>query len=325
MFAYLCFIIALTELSQVIYQKRMAYVQMVLLLVCVGVVLFTHFGAPLTQSFRDRTNTTLRSFESPPTSPQALNSSSPREVELGDAEDGDLTIRGGRMRNWKGGIFSSFTRRRPVRQDSVDSIDCSSLRSPTFTTSPLSPGFEPPRECVRSPPYPRPPSPAIRSSPATPTGTRGREGDGAGEDEWKVFGPNSRVAELKEVHAGGGKQAFQKLPSPLGIYTGEEQGESDEVAAMYDGTEDEDCGERELNHRRRKSESALLTEGRRVGVGGLPSPSVSPPGSPGQRPSTVIEGLSQSQSSQGQSGSSSQPKGHSRANSRYHKKKKGKK
>jgi len=307
----------------------MAYVQMVLLLVCVGVVLFSkssQFDGPLIHSFRDRNNTTLRSFESPPTSPQALSSSSPREVDIDDTEDGDLTIYGGRMRKWKGGIFSSFKRRKPVRQDSVDSIDCSSLQSPTFATPPLSPGFEPSRERPRSPPSSRPQSPIIRSSPATPTGMRGREGDGAGEDEWKVFGPNSRVAELKAAHTGGARQAFQKLPSPLGIYTGEQQqqDENDSGAAMYDGTEDEDCDERELNHRRRKSESAILREGRRARVGGLPSPSVSPPGSPRQRPSTAIGGSSQSQS-QGQPASSSQSNGHSRTNSKHHKKKKGKK
>ncbi|KAF8428686.1 UNC-like C-terminal-domain-containing protein [Tirmania nivea] len=310
--------------DEVIYQKRMAYVQMVLLLVCVGVVLFSkssHFDAPLIQSFRDRNNTTLRSFESPPTSPQVLNSSSPREVDIDDTEDGDLTINGGRMRKWKRGIFSTFTRRKPVRQDSVDSIDCSSLRSPTFATAFLSPGFEPSRERAQSPPSPRPPSPIIRSSPATPTGTRGRQGDGTGEDEWKVFGPNSRVAELKAAHAGSAKQSFQKLPSPLGIYTGEQQDENDAGAAMYDETEDKDRDEEELNHRRRKSESAILRVGRKVGVGGLPSPSMSPSGSPRQRPSTAMGGSSQSQSSQGQPGSQSQSKGHSRANSKHHKKK----
>ncbi|KAF8453797.1 UNC-like C-terminal-domain-containing protein [Terfezia claveryi] len=317
--------------DEVIYQKRMAYVQMVLLLVCVGVVLFSkssHFDAPLIQSFRDRNNTALRSFESPPTSPQALSSSSPRQVDIDDTEDGDLTIHGGRMRKWKGGIFSSFTRKKPVRQDSVDSIDCSSLRSPTFAMSPLSPGFEPSRECARSPPSPRPQGPIMRSSPATPTGIRGREGDGFGEDEWKVFGPNSRVAELKAAHAGGAKQAFLKLPSPLGIYTGEQQqqqqhqDENDAGPATYDGTEDEDCDERELNHRRSKSESAILREGGSARAGGLPSPSVSPPGSPGPRPSTTIGGSSQSL---GEPGSSSLSKGHPRTNSKHHKKKKGKK
>lgn len=317
--------------DEVIYQKRMAYVQMVLLLVCVGVVLFSkssHFDAPLTQSFRDRNNTTLRSFESPPTSPQALRSSSPRQVDIDDTEDGDLTTHGGRMRKWKGGILSSFTRRKPVRQDSVDSIDCSSLRSPTFAISPLSPGFEPSRERARGPPSPRPQGPIIRSSPATPTGIRGREGDGVGEDEWKVFGPNSRVAELKAAHVGGAKQAFLKLPSPLGIYSGEQQqqlqDENDTGAAMYDGTEDEDCDERDLNHRRSKSESAILREEGSATVGGLPSPSVSPPGSPRPRPSTAIGGSSRSQS-QGEPGSSSLSKGHSRTNSKHHKKKKGKK
>ena len=311
---------------QVIYQKRMAYVQMVLLLVCVGVVLFSkssHFDAPLIHSFRDRSNTTFRSFESPPTSPHALSSSSPREADIDDTEDGDLTTHGGRMRKWKGGIFSSFTRRKLVRQDSVDSIDCSSFQSATSAISTLSPGFEPSRERARSPPSPRPQSPIARSSPATPTGMRGTGGDGTEEDEWKVFEPNSRVTELKAAHTRGTKQAFQKLPSPLGIYTGgqQQQDENDSEAIMYTGTGDEDCGERERNHRRRKSESAIRKEGR---VGGLPSPSVSPPGSPRQRPSTAIGGSSQSQS-QGQSGSSSQSKGHSRTNSKYHKKKKGKK
>lgn len=309
----------------------MAYVQMVLLLVCVGVVLFSkssHFDAPLIQSFRDRYNTTLRSFESPPTSPQALNPSSPREADIDDTEDGDLTVRGGRIRKWRGGIFSSFRRRKPVRQDTVDSTDCSSSQSPPFATPLSSQGFELSRERVQSPPSPRPSSSITHSSPATPTGTHCRESDDTGEDEWKVLGPNSRVAELKAVHTGGTRQAFQRLPSPLGIYTGEQQDENSAGEAMYDGTEDEDRDERELNHRRRKSESAILRDGRRPEIGGLPSPSVSPPGSPPgsprQRPSTAIGGSSQPQSSQGQPGSSSQPKGHSRANSKHHKKKKGK-
>lgn len=309
----------------------MSYVQSLLLLVCIVLVLFSrssHFDAPTFHSFRDRTNTSIRIFESPPTSPQALKISSPKEADLEYVEDGDFRIRGGRMRRLKGGIFSSFTRRsKAAREDSMESIDGNSrdsLRSPTFPTSPLSPGFEPSRERARSPPSPRPPSPISRSSPATPTGTRGRDSDG-GEDGWKVFGPNLRVVELKAAHV---KQSFQRLPSPLGIYTGpedekvvEQQEETDvgSRGGVYDGVDEEDCEEREVHHRRRRSESAVQGNGRRVGAGGLPSPSVSPPGSP--RPKTA-QSNTQSQS---QVSSPSQAKGHSRTGSKHHKKKKGKK
>lgn len=207
----------------------------------------------------------------------------------------------------------------------MDSSSGGPLRSPTYATSSLSPGFEPSRERARSPPSPRPPSPISRSSPATPTGTRGRDDDGAEEDGWKAFGPNVRIAELKSEHQAGGRQGFQKLPSPLGIYARPDDGQQLPGVAMdrmYDGTEDE-AEEREFHHRRRKSESAIQGEGRRVGAGGLPSPSVSPPGSP--RPSTAGVGLRGQSQNQSQPGASSQGKSNSRPNSRHHKKKKNKK
>ncbi|KAF8475572.1 UNC-like C-terminal-domain-containing protein [Kalaharituber pfeilii] len=345
--------------DEVIYQKRMSYVHSLLLLVCIALVIFSrssHLDAPLIQSIRGRSGNALRIFESPPNSPEPQRkspaSAGNNDIDDAAADGQELKLRGGVTR-FRQGIISSFTRRR--RSDSIDSIDTgmeSQIRhadDELSITSPTSSALQSPaREATRSPPSPRPSSPISISSPATPTGTRGRDVDGADEDGWKVFGPNLRVAELKAArHAGvAGRhgQGWQRVKSPLGLYdegVGCSGKEEEDVGRkkfdMNDEAEDTDVAEHE--YKRRKSEPTIKgpeAETQTEGVGrpanGLNSPPLSAPGSP--RPHTSA-GSSQSQQSQSQSQSQSQggsqpgqgghTKGHSRTNSRKEKKKKNRK
>lgn len=295
-------------MAQVIFQRRMSYIQSILLLLCIALVLFSkssQLDAPLLHSILDRTSTTLRRFESPPTSPHGLKPSETTDPHLGDGEESDLRIRGGRIRRFHGGIFSSFTRRRPVRQGSIDSVDSATNN---VGTSPLSP---------------RPPSPISRSSPATPTGTRAKESNNERvEDGWAgAFGQNLEVTELKAVH--GASQSWHKSPSPLGLYGGpvsaEEAYDQNAVGEAVSAGHAGKGGEvRECSNKGLVSRSTVQFEETRVHLGGLPSPSVSPPGSPKLG---MTSAQLQLQSSQSQSQSKEQP----RTSPKTHKKKKGRK
>lgn len=317
-------------MAQVIFQKRMSYIQSVLLLLCIALVLFSkssQLDAPLLHSILDRTSTTLRRFESPPTSPDGLKPSRTTDSDLGDGEESDLRIRGGRMRRFHGGIFSSFTRRSHVRHSSIDSVDPATsvgASSHPYAPSPYPPEFQPPREFAKLPLPPQPHSSMSRSSPATPTGTRAKESNRSGEDGWGTFGQNSGTTELKAVH--GTRQTWQKSPSPLGLY-----GEPAPVEELHDQNAmreavfhshvDEGEDVRESNHKGPMSEPEVQVEESRVHLVGLPSPSVSPPGSPKLGPGAMTSTQSQLQSSQSQS----QTREHSRTSSKTHKKKKGRK
>ena len=291
---------------QVIFQRRMSYIQSILLLLCIALVLFSkssQLDAPLLHSILDRTSTTLRRFESPPTSPHGLKPSETTDPDLGDGEESDLRIRGGRIRRFHEGIFSSFTRRRPVRQGSIDSVDSAT----NVGASPLSP---------------RPPSPISRSSPATPTGTRAKESNERAEDRWGgAFGQNLEVTELKAVH--GASQSWHKSPSPLGLYGGPASAEEayDQSAigeAVSGGHADKGEEVRECNNKGLVHGSTVQVEEIRVHLGGLPSPSVSPPGSPKL-------GMTSAQSQLQSSPIQSQTKEQSRTSPKTHKKKKGRK
>ena len=316
-------------MTQVIFQKRMSYIQSVLLLLCIALVLFSkssQLDAPLLQSILDRTSTTLRRFESPPTSPDGLKPSRTTDPDLGDGEESDLRIRGGRMGRFHGGIFSSFTRRRPVRQGSIDSADsAANVGAPPHPNapSPCPPGFQPRRDFTKSPLSPPPSSPISRSSPATPTGTRTKESEGRIEDGWRAFGQNLEATELKALH--GARQSWHKSPSPLGLYEGPapvgEVYDQNAIGEVYDGHVDEGEELGECNRERSVSGSTVQAEERRVHLGGLPSPSVSPPGSPKLGTGAMTSAQLQLQPSQSQP----QVKEHSRTGSKSHKKKKGRK
>ena len=310
----------------------MSYVQSLLLLVCIALVIFsksTQLDAPLIHSVRGRAGTTLRIFESPPSSPPQLkptdSGDGTNENEL-DVNEGDMRIRGGARRSY-GGIFSSFTRRRRARRGSIDSIDYRA-GSPAFAMSPTSPTFPtqlPPREDITSPLSPRSPSPVTRSSPATPTGTRGREAAEAEEDGWRAFGPNMRVAELKAVHTGGSRQGWQKLRSLLGLSedgdTQADKGGCNSGGVFSEIGEEGECSEvpamSEYSYTRRQSEPAFKGEiraGERVG--GLSSPPISPPGSLRASPNPAGTDIPASLSAGAGAAAVGSKKGHSRNSSR---------
>ncbi|KAI5806543.1 UNC-like C-terminal-domain-containing protein [Peziza echinospora] len=344
--------------DEVIYQKRMSYVQSLLLLVCIALVIFTksshlepgsngNMNMPFLHSVRrGRAGAALRIFESPPNSPQqkdggeksptagdGQNDGDEGEEDGEEGQGGSGSLRGGQFptpsrERFRHKLFSPFIRRRPaviVRRDSMDSLGGEGVTSPTSPTATATNkeeegGYyarrerEREREQTQSPDL-RPQSPVMRSSPATPTGTRGRVGEAGGgqqrtgeageegvnEDSWKVFGPNSRVAELKAAHARSGRQ-WKQSPSPLrrldgaggGVLSsssgtsgsgsgkpksvrtlGEDGSEEcvvyadcedgvEEYEALDVEEEDEDEGERkgwEFGHARRKSEPAIRNRG----------------------------------------------------------------
>ncbi|KAI9700339.1 MAG: hypothetical protein M1836_002354 [Candelina mexicana] len=150
--------------DELVFQKRMSIVQSMLILLCLGLAIFSrgatssYLELPLVNNLYARSQSTLRSFDSPPGSPSSNRPSSSRQ-------------------QWSG--FSLF--RSHSRDQSEGST--SGARSPTLEFSPPTPTTDDGSSDQRSSSISSGGSPKlmhrrknrgeVQSSPATPSGTRG--------------------------------------------------------------------------------------------------------------------------------------------------------
>ena len=296
----------------------MSYVQSLLLLICISVFIFSkssHIDAPLIHAIRGRTATTLRVFESPPNSPPPLKPLHTTGDGAGDNgnegeeegitppnEDGDLSVGAGGKGKFRPRLLPSYSSISlpPEMEEGVEG----GLESP---------GFEFVRDEERaevSMSLELRPERGPMSSPATPTGTRGRivqelaSHGPADEEGWQVFGPNARVAELRA------KGKWQQR-SPLGSVAADANGDG--------GGEDGGWGEEEEREReQRLVETARMGVGAQ-GIGGLRSPPESRRGSRSS-PGEAEEGQAVG-GGWGGGGGGGKSKGHSRQGSKNQKKK----
>ncbi|KAI9782268.1 MAG: hypothetical protein M1835_004066 [Candelina submexicana] len=150
--------------DELVFQKRMSIVQSMLILLCLGLAIFSrgatssYLELPLVNNLYARSQSTLRSFDSPPGSPSSNRPSSSRQQRSG---------------------FSLF--RSHSRDHSEGST--SGARSPTLEFSPPTPTTDDGSSDQRSSSISSGGSPKlmhrrrsrgeVQSSPATPSGTRG--------------------------------------------------------------------------------------------------------------------------------------------------------